>query len=134
MATKSINVDMLAKMFLAGAQNIEAYGFDFIEGTNIAAADAEIECSVISKSTSDYSEQSDRNALLRFFKYNPDKLDWYTDGDVDVYIDSHSQLRIGDGSIACHAFLDQIAQNAFTDGFFGVVGFQFFHRRSFNSL
>ncbi len=83
-----------------GAQNIEAYGFDFIDGTNIAAPDAEIECSVISKSTSDYPEQTDRNALLRLFKYNPDKLDWYTDGEVDVYIDSHSQLRIGNGIIS----------------------------------
>ena len=42
MATKTINVDMLAKMFLAGAQNIEArkeYGWEFLFlGANISGS------------------------------------------------------------------------------------------------
>ncbi len=93
--TSSFYISKLAD----GAANVDSYKLDFIDGTGIITVDGEIECDHIHSEMSSYSDNAQRNALLRLFKYNPDKLDWYTDEGVDVYIDSSSQLRIGEGSI-----------------------------------
>ena len=45
MATKTINVDVLAKMFLAGAQNIEAKK-DYINELNVFPVQMEIQVQI----------------------------------------------------------------------------------------
>ncbi len=47
-------------------------------------------------------EREAQNELLRFFGYNPDKLDVFEDKEegASVYIDSHSRLKIGGGVLS----------------------------------
>ncbi len=47
-------------------------------------------------------EGAARNELLRFFGYNPDKLDVFADNEEGTlaYIDSHSRLKIGKGILS----------------------------------
>ncbi|MBQ8552500.1 MAG: hypothetical protein IJ428_06780 [Clostridia bacterium] len=93
--TSSFYISKLAD----GGGNINTYEFEFADDGHAVLIDGEIECSVISSQAAVVEEESTLNGLLRLFGYNPDKLDGYSDEGADVYIDSHSQLRIGEGSI-----------------------------------
>jgi len=62
--------------------------------------DAELLCGDIVPSVVSLNDEMLRDALLRLLGYNPNKLDAYDDKGADVYIDSHSQLRLGGGSVS----------------------------------
>ncbi len=61
---------------------------------------SELLCNDIIVSLTDLSGEEIKNGLLRLLGYNPDKLDAYDDKGADVYIDSHSRLRLGGGSVS----------------------------------
>lgn len=66
----------------------------------IPVIDGEIGYMAITVEDTVIKDEDTLNAVLKLFGYNPDKLDWYSDGDANVYIDSHSQLRIGPGELS----------------------------------
>ncbi|MBQ8249620.1 MAG: hypothetical protein IJY93_07050 [Clostridia bacterium] len=45
-------------------------------------------------------DEETRTALIRLFEYNLDKLDGYADNDSYVYVDTHSQLRVGSDTVS----------------------------------
>lgn len=61
---------------------------------------SETECTEIKLSVVGFGDEELKNGLLRLLGYNPDKLDEYDDNGADVYIDSHSQLRLGGGGVS----------------------------------
>lgn len=82
-----------------GVGNTDTHNFKFEGSSQAAVIDGELECAVITSGTAKLDDAAVLNKLLRLFGYNPDKLDGYTDGGDQVYIDSYSQLRIGEGKI-----------------------------------
>jgi len=96
--------------------------FTFVTDELFAEAEpminSELLCSEIIVSPTDFSDEAIRNELLRLLGYNPDKLDAYDDNGADVYIDSHSRLRLGGGSIS---FVTSDATAGVYDGVRGIT-------------
>ena len=59
----------------------------------------DIEIHDIVKEESPITDEDTRTALIRLFEYNLDKLDGYADSDSYVYVDTHSQLRVGNDTV-----------------------------------
>ncbi len=93
--TSSFYISKLAD----GGGNTDTFKFEFAGGSQTAVIDSELECDVITSYAAEIEDEAALNRLLRLFGYNPNKLDGYTDEGEQVYIDLHSQLRIGEGSI-----------------------------------
>ncbi len=59
-----------------------------------------IEVADVSLEESLLADENTRTELIRLFEYNLDKLDGYADNDSYVYVDTHSQLRIGSDTVS----------------------------------
>lgn len=86
------------------ASRAETHRFEFMNasGTSLLQpmVDAEIETPVLVYYPVYTADEAVKLQILRLFDYNPDKLNFYSDGDETVYVDSGSRLRVGDGIIS----------------------------------
>ncbi len=93
----------ISKLAGSGVE-IAEYSFSFLGDECFESAqpfiNEQIEIPDIINKTVDFSDESIREALLLLFEYNPDKLDGYADSDSYVYVDLHSQLRLGNEGIS----------------------------------
>ncbi len=87
--------------------------------------DGEVEYSIINTSYIDVGNDALHDALLDLFEYNKEKLDGYSDSTGYVFVDTHSQLRIEDGSIHFQTTDATASSNALrgirTDSLLGYV-------------
>lgn len=77
--------------------------------------DGELEYSRITMLPTDLEGEQLHESLLQLFEYNTEKLDSYSDNTGHVYVDSHSQLRIGDGEIIFQT-IDAVSDSAAVRG------------------
>ncbi len=87
-----------------GGAETDTLNFEFVkmEGSDTLQPmiDGEIGTAVLSYMPAIAGDEKIKNPLLRLFGYNPDKLNFYDDGEETVYVDSGSKLRIGDDIIS----------------------------------
>ncbi len=86
-----------------GGLAIAEYNFKFAEDERFIGAQpfvGGVEAACISLEPSEFTDENVRTELIRLFEYNLDKLDGYADNDSYVYVDTHSQLRIGSDTVS----------------------------------
>lgn len=98
-----VSSDFYISKLASGAQSVETVPFTFSQAecftTPEPIVDGEIEVLHFTQTDTALTEDA-QNKLLSLFGYNIDKLSGYSDENGYVYIDSHSQLRLGSGYIS----------------------------------
>ncbi len=84
--------------------NALTHKFEFVKTSGNAVmqpmVDAEIETAVLSYNTVPTDNEEIQGEILRLFDYNPDKLNFYSDGEETVYVDLGSRLRVSNEIIS----------------------------------
>lgn len=111
----------ISKLADRGVAAVKGFRFSTDHGFERAVplVDCELETDIILCESVNAEDESVRDALLRLFRYNPDKLDGFADEaeGAYVYIDSHSRLKLGDGVIS---FLTSDSYDTGRDGVRGI--------------
>lgn len=99
-----VTSDFYISKLATTASSIATFPLYFSDAPRFAYAEplinGEIEYATITNSHIDTSSSQLHDALLDLFEYNKEKLDGYSDSTGYVYVDTHSQLRIGADEIS----------------------------------
>ncbi len=96
--TSNFYISMLAE---AGV-NTERFAFVNLPGGEVPQpmTEGEVETAVLSYSAVPADSEEMKEEILRLFGFNPNKLNFYSDGEETVYVDLGSRLRIGGGLVS----------------------------------
>lgn len=87
-----------------GGSNVYTHPFEFMkmDGSGVLQPmiDAELETAVLAYEPAIAGDTQIKDLLLRLFGYNPDKLNFYDDDGVKVYVDYASEFRISDSAVS----------------------------------
>ncbi len=99
-----VSSDFSISQLASGVVDASLYRFEFSTDDRFLGIQPltrdDIEIPDILKEETLLTSDEIRTALIRLFEYNPDKLDGYADNDSYVYVDTHSQLRIGSDTVS----------------------------------
>lgn len=96
--------DFYISRLAEGGAAVRTHRFEFLDfadgGIMHPMTEGEIETAVLSVNSVSTADENMKSALLKLFGYNPDKLNFYSDGEETVYVDLGSRLRIGSGLVS----------------------------------